>query len=1051
MEGLHKFHLAKGTKNPQKGISWTQRKNLFTGKPKQNYGIRTGAINNITMVDLDTYKPAWQDRETHSFFDTFGDDYVERFDTWTQTTPSGGVHLVFQYDADVEQTQNSATEIDIRNDGGYMVGPYSKIFATGGVYKPVRDVPFKPFPPELKEWLRSKGFTITDEKSSKAKAKAKAKASKKTDSDIIINNDTWSAEMTPEMWRTALYEVPLENLANLNEWMVFTAACKTLRLKALWDEISKLAKGYDAERNETFWRNSGTGTGFVNSTLKMIEDKTQSSMFMSYSIFKNITPSIRDPDVLLEDRQYLSKTLDKSFFDDCLTADEDFADIVVKSDTGTGKTTAFKQFAANPVTTINGRTQTTRFISITSRISLANEQYRVFGEYGIRCSLYSDIEGQAESGHNIVTTIDSLLRLVHFDWKDYIVYIDEYGSVVDYLMTCPNLKHRRTLIFKLLIHILKEARWVVMTDADVKDYHFKLLQRPFKYFVNPHKHNGADGGVPATEIFSVEKVVAKISTYDKYLICCDSRMNVDAIHSMLTTAEKPVLKVTSNDKMTDDFNLDDHDRVIYSPSITQGLDSSIRRPVFCVYKEHTIDPPAMIQQIARCRDIEHLYYVFLNKQIKSARYDTVEDCADHHQQLNEIAYASYNLTFDATETTRLYMDILNVILYNQDCFATNKFGHFLSMLRIRGFNVTEDTKPTFGKLELEVRGKLLEEMTIENFDPTTAMVKEKNERVFHIKNPQDIVEFAEVFVKTATERDHFAISQFFFQEEEHVAKKLKFGNDFNAQKMKTIAARVLWLKNFKKDVQFDSAADNLSIDRVFTNEHFEDSREECGKAYYTVFKKLFEYRGKTINMASHKGVNDILKKCYRQLFGNLVVTVKSNGKSCIKIDEKLLDWHKRLYVHRAKERKKEEKELEFLTDTESEEEEQERLKPTNEEMELFYSYRPYRLPLPYDFEPHDPSDYYHLDKLEPDVDYSEPGRDYHNEEDVAEMNYREELFEKVMKYEQSVNSVKKVKAKGELTKRGKRKQEKKKIKAANHQAYLDAKKERESRKATRDV
>lgn len=41
---------------------------------------------------------------------------IDKFNTFTQTTPTGGVHLLFQYDEEVKQTQT----IDIRKDGGYM-------------------------------------------------------------------------------------------------------------------------------------------------------------------------------------------------------------------------------------------------------------------------------------------------------------------------------------------------------------------------------------------------------------------------------------------------------------------------------------------------------------------------------------------------------------------------------------------------------------------------------------------------------------------------------------------------------------------------------------------------------------------------------------------------------------------------------------------------------------------------------------------------------------------------------------------------------------------
>ena len=48
-------------------------------------------------------------------------------------SPSGGLHYYFTYDEDIKQTSNAKLEIDTRCDGGYIVGPGSKI--DGNEYK----------------------------------------------------------------------------------------------------------------------------------------------------------------------------------------------------------------------------------------------------------------------------------------------------------------------------------------------------------------------------------------------------------------------------------------------------------------------------------------------------------------------------------------------------------------------------------------------------------------------------------------------------------------------------------------------------------------------------------------------------------------------------------------------------------------------------------------------------------------------------------------------------------------------------------------------------
>ena len=60
-----------------------------------------------------------------------------------------------------------------------------------------------------------------------------------------------------------------------------------------------------------------------------------------------------------------------------------------------------------------------------------------------------------------------------------------------------------------------------------------------------------------------------------------------------------------------------HNKIIYSPKVIYGIDSCMRRNVYCWYKEHTINPKKMVQQVARCRNINNLYYHFEKKKIQT--------------------------------------------------------------------------------------------------------------------------------------------------------------------------------------------------------------------------------------------------------------------------------------------------------------------------------------------------------------------------------------------------------------------------------------------------
>ena len=74
---------------------------------------------------------------------------------------------------------------------------------------------------------------------------------------------------------------------------------------------------------------------------------------------------------------------------------------------------------------------------------------------------------------------------------------------------------------------------------------------------------------------------------------------------------------------TGDYDLDKFDKIIFSPKIVYGLDSQMRRNVFCLFQGHTISAKSMLQQVARCRNITHLYYYFMDKNaiVKDFKYE----------------------------------------------------------------------------------------------------------------------------------------------------------------------------------------------------------------------------------------------------------------------------------------------------------------------------------------------------------------------------------------------------------------------------------------------
>ena len=94
-------------------------KELWTRNPDANIGILTGKINDLTVVDFDTYKLSDKEKEELN-------EALPPIATPTVFTPSGGQHKYFKYNPDIPHQADILKAVDGRNDGGYIIAPPSK-------------------------------------------------------------------------------------------------------------------------------------------------------------------------------------------------------------------------------------------------------------------------------------------------------------------------------------------------------------------------------------------------------------------------------------------------------------------------------------------------------------------------------------------------------------------------------------------------------------------------------------------------------------------------------------------------------------------------------------------------------------------------------------------------------------------------------------------------------------------------------------------------------------------------------------------------------------
>ena len=707
--GFNTFKLLNNSKNPSS--EWYKSNlpsamrcrtlNHLDDCKEINFGIICGKCNDIVVVDLDFYK----DYPTE-FMQVFGEKYIEDFNTFTVKTGSGGIHLYFKYTKKIKATQNVEFSIDIKSDGGYVVAPFTSITTDDGTVK-TYDVrhwaPIQEIPDNLSQWINDKLYK-------KARTKKPRNPKIKTTNPItneeveedqdIIDLGVYKYDLTDkEIEKYFIKGLDKSFFNEYGEYIKFATAMKTLGAKKLWKKYPKLNNPVDNNINSKghkLWlKNTWDGITRHNELFCIehlaAESKVQgSSNILKYTKYKPTECHTEIPNITIN-RDKLGKR-DGEQIDFILEFKDGTKCIVARSDTGTGKTTATKKYLAD---------SNKRFISIVSRISLGKEQSKVFKSAGIEVDYWSDLQEEMDErnqgayhfdeymrwddmeGNNLVITIDSLGKLANWeDFYGYTIYLDEFNSLVEYFITCGNMGNKRVLIYKILNKILKEAELVVCTDADISDNSLELLKIwdiDYKYINNEYNHNN---GVNATEIPEFDGFMHKLNKTPKWLCCADSKTMVDIMAKMSADKAKLVKVYTSD--YTGDIDLDADDCILFSPKIVYGLDSVMERPVFCYYKCHTITPAAMVQQICRNRNITDIFFHFNSqgKGVSSYKYHDIEEARE-----DIIARDKYgNSLFKIIDKDMAdeYVNLLSRFEYNYDCYNTNKFAHFLNILKGRG-------------------------------------------------------------------------------------------------------------------------------------------------------------------------------------------------------------------------------------------------------------------------------------------------------------------------------------------------------------------------------
>ena len=532
-ETLQKITLIKNAKTPVN--KWSDKANHHTSIPnmnKYNVGILTGAINNIFVLDIDNKDDGL--KTWNEYLATSG----MNINTVCVKTPSGGFHYYFKYSTKdkknnylierylLNKTKYRGVGIDIRSNGGYVVGPPSQINGVGYEFvQSFDEVAVMEMPQNLIYWLMATYEPTVAQPSKVASHQVVAKPAKKQTVPKPVDDETkepiktkYVYDVTDAQIVEMLSELPKTYLDNYSNWLLITTVMKNLDKYDIWKTWSKQSKNYNYKNNKALWLSNKGGIDINFIVHVLSEAGIKMKKISKHKPYQPLTKDIKckkvemnEPfvyDVNCENNQFKYKHFKR--YDTC----------IIKSVTGTGKTTAVSKHMQQYMTKHLDK----KLLSITARQSLSAQHVLSFKDIGMKSFL--DKEVVLEDATAVTICINSLQKLKDIDISEYVVYIDEVASFLE-------LSHNETLdsnlksIYSLMVHFIKHAHKVIVSDALITDAVFQFLKNrdvdKMLYIENSFmKYEG----VPATRLRNENvlnsMLLKKCDDKEPFLFGCDS-------------------------------------------------------------------------------------------------------------------------------------------------------------------------------------------------------------------------------------------------------------------------------------------------------------------------------------------------------------------------------------------------------------------------------------------------------------------------------------------------------------------------------------------------
>jgi hypothetical protein len=345
-------------------------------------------------------------------------------------------------------------------------------------------------------------------------------------------------------------------------------------------------------------------------------------------------------------------------------------------------------------------------------------------------------------GRSVVITLDSLLLLEEVDFraKDYVVYLDEMHTLKTYLARSETLGSKRARIWALFARITKNCRQFIAADNDITDVEVDFLlktiqrDRECEFWKNSFK---SYGGVAATEISSVWGMETLMYTHivdgHKFVACFNGLTQANEMEMSLKekckengvdTSEFKLFTSMDGGRITDiDAQWDDF-YVFHSPVVVTGRDFNPDLPTttFCFIRgTHTLSPEECAQQLARNRNMSHLYFHLENVDARTPSFETVEaikECFKTERSsmkamdiYQDVCDKRVSECGDSCEIgDNVFTDIVCKVEHRRHLMGCNFRHYFIKILKGKGFQVEEsdDKEVVFGYTKNKKLGQLIQ-------------------------------------------------------------------------------------------------------------------------------------------------------------------------------------------------------------------------------------------------------------------------------------------------------------------------------------------------------